>query len=104
MHGARARDELRKFITDQVGVDVIRFDEHFGSLHAAFPNAILRSFEYRIVPHVPALAVTALTRLGATIAGCVLRLTDHRAQGIGFDLEMPLAQTHALRADSVRRR
>ncbi len=86
---------VARFLSEWCGADVFAFEEHFGSVHLLLPNALVRAVSQRNAPEIPGIRTQLHLRAGASLDGCTLRLTDHRPQGLGFELALAAAP-HAL--------
>jgi hypothetical protein len=80
----KQRGLLRTFTISTIGIDLIRFSEHLGSVHLTMPNPVLRGWKERLGPDQHSILFEFFERDGCTIRGGTIALTDHRDGGLGF--------------------
>lgn len=80
---------LKTFSTEVLGVDLVVYAEHLGAVHLCMANPLLRSIHHSLGRDDRLLLVEMYERIGRSVDGCRMRLTDHRHGGVGFDFEIP---------------
>lgn len=74
--------DINKFILDVLGVDLLKYNEYFGSILLCMPNYILRDIKISISKSQHELLVSFLEREDKSILGGRIELIDERVNGI----------------------
>ena len=79
------RDEARKWLTQNLGFDLLAYDEFLFSLVLLVPNPLVRSFGTFIRQQLPTggerLGVSVTPRRGASLAELQVRIREERTEG-----------------------
>ncbi len=78
--------ELSSFVSETINVDLQQYNEFIGSTILCFTNPILRQLKERLSADKKNVLVELYPRLGKTLDGLRVELTDERPNGIGFSL------------------
>lgn len=79
--------KINGFVSENLGVDIIKFSEYIGSIILCFSNPILRDISMKIAKSEKQLIVHMFEREGKKFSDGTIELTDERINGIGFSIE-----------------